>query len=332
MIQLKNSRGRLELLSRAIIPTPVAAIEDGKITDPRQLIGALSQLKQKYRWHSNRINLCLGSQAFYIRRVKLPPLSDNETAKAMRWEIERHFPLTAEEAVLDYCPLNNNPHPSAREYLLAAAPKETADSYADLVESAGFRLQALEILPLSLLRSYLNSEKTNHSKTDSKNAPCRVLLDFGFKDSSILITRGSEYQLYRSLKTGIDHFCRTAIKGGCKDFQAAQRKIYARGTLAEKGLMEVADQLTSKIIQSFNYYTEDSSPSELVLHSLDICGGGAFIPGLATYLEQKTAIRPSLYNPLSSFTGSSLSRQPETFREEAFFPAAHGLALRGWIK
>lgn len=333
MIQLRNSRGRLELCSRAITPTPVDTIEEGKIINPEPLIGALKMLQQKYSWHNNRINLCLGSPVFFIRRVKLPPLTDMEITKAMQWEIERHFPLKAGEAVFDYCQLeNNNPHPSTREYLLTAAFQETADSYADLVESAGFRLQALEILPLSLLRSLLNRKIANQSQTAKKNAPCRVMLDIGFKDSSILITRGSEYQLYRSLKTGIDHFCRAAIKNGCKNFQVAQRKLYARGTLGEKGLINIADQLASKIIQSFNYWAEDSTPSDLELSSLDICGGGAFIPGLAAYLEQKTAIRPSLYNPLSPFTGSCLSDQPETYREEAFFAAAHGLALRGWVK
>ena len=333
MIQLRNSRGRLELSIRAITPTPVDSIEEGNIINPKPLIRVLKQLKQKYSWHNNRINLCLGSQAFFIRRVKLPPLTDMEKTKAMRWEIERHFPLTAKEAVFDYCPVeNNNPDPSAREYLLTAALKENADSYADLVESAGFRLQALEILPLSLFRSLLNRKKANQSQTAKNNAPCRVLLDIGFKDSSILITKGSEYQLYRSLKTGIDHFCQATAKGDCTDYLKAHRKVYTKGSLDERGLTKTADQLTSKIIQSLNYWAEDSSPSEFELHSMDICGGGAFIPGLAAYLEQKLSIKPRLYNPLSSFTGSSLSGQPETYREEAFFSAAHGLAMRGWIK
>jgi len=334
IIQFKNSRGRLELFSRAITQTPLGTIEEGKINDPGPLTEELKQLKQKYSWHSNRVNLCLGSQAFFMRRVQLPPMTEAEKTRAMQFEVERHFPLKAREAVFDYCPVENSkiPSPSAREYLLAAASKETADSYSAVVESAGFNLQSIEILPLSLLRSILNRVTAGRGQPAKKNASCCVLLDLGFKDSSLLIARGREYQIYRSLKTGIDHFCRDAVKGDCTDYQSAHRKVYTKGSLDERGLTKTADQLAAKIIQSLNYWTEQSSLSGSEVHSLEICGGGAFIPGLAAYLEQKLSIKPRLYNPLSTFTGTSLSGQPETYREEAFFPAAQGLALRGWVK
>lgn len=317
-----------------MVRTPVGAIEEGKIVKPDQLIEQLKLLKQNIRWHKNKVNLCLGSQAFFMRRVQLPPMTEAEIQKALRWEVEKHFPLTAKEAVFDYCQVDScrDIKLSAREYLLAAVPKETANAYTAALESAGFKTVSLEIQPLSLLRSLVNRKTAGREHKSKQGTACCVLLEAGFRDSTLLIVRDEEYQLYRSLKIGIDHFCQAALNTNSTDYLKAHRQVYAKGTLDERGLTKTADQLASKILQSLTYWEEQSSLSEPEVQSLEICGGGAFIPGLASHLGQKLSIRPRLYNPLSSFTGTKLSEHPEQYREEALYTAAHGLALRGWIK
>ncbi len=317
-----------------MIPTPDDSIKDGKILEPERLIKQLQQLKQNIRWYKNRVNLCLGPQTFYMRRVQLPPMTEPEISKAMRLEVEKHFPLTAEEAVFDYCPVNCNPgsRPKAREYLLAAAKNNIADSYTAVAESAGFNTAALEIMPLSLLRSLLSKRTSGRSNISNQGPALRVLLDAGFNDSALLITRGEEYQLYRNLKIGLGNFYQAALQANNGNHSKMHRQVYTRVTLAERNLEKTADLFASKIVQSLTYWGEQSSLSEPEVQSFEICGGGAFIPGLATYLGSRLDIKPSLFNPLPFFTGTSFIDNPEQYREESFYTAAFGLALRGWIQ
>jgi len=333
MIQLCHKRGRLCLHCKTISPTPAETFSNGLLVNPDGLSKELARLKEKYRWHKNRINLCLGPQAFYLRRVRLPKMKAKEISKAMFWEVEKHFPLPAADAVFDFCPADSftAEEKQTSDYLLAAVAKDTADKYTAAAAKAGFFSASLDIQPLALFRSLKGSNTGQESRLPEKKA-LRVILDTGFKHSIILITGGNQYLYYRSIKTGIDHFCRALLQGGETDYRSAYRKLYEKSPLEGKNLLSAADMFASKIGQSIAYWADQSECPETALYSMEFCGGGAFIPGLASHIEKKLSLKRFLYNPLSPITGSSLNKQPEIYREETLFPAAYGLALRGWFK
>ncbi len=334
MIQLRHKRGRIYLHSRAISPTPAETINNGHLVNPGVLSRELKRLKEKGRWHKNRVNLCLGPQAFYLRRVRLPKMKTKEIGKAMFWEVEKHFPLPAGEAVFDFCPAGGSgkDEEQTSDYLLAAAAKDTADKYTVAVVEAGFFTASLDILPLALSRSLRGSSAGQEGSRLSKKKTLRVILDTGFKNSVILITGDNQYLYSRSLKTGIDHFIQTLLRGGTTDYRSAYRKLYEKSPLEGKNLLQAADKFAAIIGHSIAYWADQSECPETVLYSIEFCGGGAFIPGLAAHIERKLSLQRYLYNPLSPFTGSSLNEQPEKFREETLFSAAYGLALRGWLR
>ncbi len=339
MIQFRQRRGRVNLHCQAISPTPAEVFEEGAINKPDLLIKALKRLKDKKRWHKNRANLCLGPRAFYLRKVRLPLMTEKERHKAMFWEVEKHFPLAAKEAVFDFCPagsLTENGEQSG-DYLLAAVAKDTADAYTAAAAGAGFLSASLEILPLTLFRSLQNSPRVlggsqKQERILGNRSALRVLLDIGFRDSSIVISRGSLYLYYRNIKTGIDHFCRTLLQSGCVNYRSAYQRVFENGPLESRGLLTAADHFSAKVGQSLAYWADQTECPSSALYSLEFCGGGAFIPGLASCIEQKLALKRCLYNPLAPVTGSGPGKQPEGRREAALYPAAHGLALRGWLK
>ncbi len=333
MIQLCHKRGRLSLHCRAISPTPAETFSDGLLVNPDGLSKELARLKEKYRWHKNKVNLCLGPQAFYLRRVRLPEMKAKEISKAMFWEVEKHFPLPAADAVFAFCPVDSftAEKKQASEYLLAAVAKETADKYTAAAAKAGFFSASLDIQPLALFRS-LKVCNTGQESWLPEKKPLRVILDTGFKQSIILIIGGNQFLYYRSIKTGIDHYCRALLQGGETNYRSAYRKLFEKSPLEGKNLLGAADKFASKIGQSLAYWADHSDYPEGALYSMEFCGGGAFVPGLASHIERTLTLKRFLYNPLSTVTGSSLNKQPDTYREETLFPAAYGLALRGWLK
>lgn len=337
MIQFRHSRGSITLHCRAISATPNEVFEDGFIKNPDLLAEALKRLKEKESWHKNKVNLCLGPQAFYLRKVKLPLMKEKEIRKALFYEAEKHFPIPAKEAVFDFCPAGELcDNGKARAYLLACVAKNTADAYTSTAKKAGFFSASLEILPLALCRSMQNSLPLQISKRPANQAVSltapQVLLDIGFSNSTILIMRGKEYLYYRSIKSGIDYFCTALLAEKNLDYRTAYRQVFESSPLEKRGLLKAAEQYASKVAQSLAYWSDRAENPASTLYSLQFCGGGAFIPGLASHIEKTLALKRYLYNPLAPLTGSKPKTQPEVYRQEALFPAAQGLALRGWIK
>ncbi len=328
MLQLRRSGGGEAVHCLAAAPAPAGALKNGRISSPGLLAERLKQLRLKHPWHKNRVNICLGLQSFYLRRVKLPAMKEAERARAMRWEVEKHFPVSAEDAVFDYCPLESEVSGALNgEYLLAAAAKDTADSYTETVASAGFIPAALEIEPISLLRA-LNSAAY---KTGRPLSLFRVLLNIGFERSALLVSCGGEYQFHRLLNTGLKHFYRSAAeKHGCS-FNRAHRLVFSGKPLAERGLFPAAEQLAGQAAQSISYWFDQAGIPDVELHEFNLCGGGAFIPGLAAFLKNSFPVKPGIYDPL---TGLNINRPAEPggqTQRGALFAGAYGLALRGWL-
>ncbi len=337
MIQFRHSRGRISLYRKAISFTPAETFKDGNIINPALLAEELKRLKEKESWHKNKVNLCLNPQAFYLRRVKLPIMKDKEIQKALFWEVEKHFAIPAKEAIFDFCPAGElKVNGTACDYLLAAVSKNTADTYTSAAKEAGLVSASLEILPLTLCRSMQNSLQLQNFKrsinSTAKPAALKVLLDIGFSNSTIIIMHGSEYLFYRSIKKGIDHFCRALLKENSDNYRSSYQRVYEKASLKARGLLKAADQYASQVSQSLAYWADRSEYPVSTLYSIQFCGGGAFIPGLASHIEQTLSLKRYLYNPLAPLTGSKPGTQPDLYREESLFPAAHGLALRGWIK
>lgn len=336
-VQFSQTRGRVSLHCRAVVPTPGETFRDGAVIDPAPLAEALAKLRRKHRWHKNRAVFGLGAQFFYLRKALLPYMTGSELEKAMFWEVEKQFPLSAKTAVFSYCPAEPfNGKKQPRQYLLAAAAKETSAAYTDAAARAGFFCVSLDVLPLALLRSVqfnsrFRSDQGPEIDSLSKPEP-RALLDIGFKDSAILVSTENRYRFYRNIKTGTDHFCRALEEKVESGEPSALRRLYAGRSLREKGLLETADRFAERIGQSLAYWADQPDQRDHVLRGIEFCGGGAFIPGLAARIEQKLALKRLLYNPLAPFTGSSPEKQAARFREEVLFTAAHGLALRGWLK
>jgi type IV pilus assembly protein PilM len=330
MIQLRSSGKKLYLHQIASVSTPGGSVKNGLISDPGPLIETLTKLRTEQRWHHRRVSIALSPPVYYLRRVNLPPMSDSETSKAMRWEVEKHFPIEADKAVFDYFPAATNipDRSSPKDYILAAADGAVADAYTYAVMEAGLFPASLEILPLSLLRSFTFSE----AYMGGVKTPCRLVLDIGFLHSSLLIVQGNNYHFSRNIKLGVYNFCRAIQDAGGLEFKKSLKLLYSPGTLVDKGLTREAGLLAVKIAQSTAYALEQAKQHETEPGEILLCGGGALIPGLPAYIKQNLSLRPVLFNPLPENLSIPIEHNRVLKPEGALFAAALGLALRGWLR
>jgi type IV pilus assembly protein PilM len=330
IIQLYHNRGNVTIYEKAITATPSGSIREGQILDQKLLIEKLIQIKRKLKFMGNRINLCLGAQAYYLRMIKIPPLSEKEIKLAMRWEVEKHFPLNADDAAFDYCPASpiKKALKGKGSYILAATAKTTADAYTEIAAKAGFNPTALEILPLSLLRLY----RYTLPSADLNEIANIFLLDIGFENSTLTFTRNRTLHFQRQLKFGVKYCIRQAASLYSCDPGQAQKLLFSTEFAEKRGVESTVAMLAEQVAQSISYWFDQiglrgNEPAKLILS-----GGGAAIPGLGSYLEKKLSAQISYHRfPTNDRLNKAYSDNGFNFNQ-SLYAAAYGLALRGWVR
>jgi len=330
MVQLQQKAGNLFLLSHAVMPTPTGTFFAGRVSDPEKLAFKIGQLKKNQNLKGNLVNLGLGPDAHYLRLVELPPLSKRDLQKTLPWEIEKHFPLKAGEAVYDCCPLAESKVPGngSSKYILAAAESRSAAALSATAKKAGFKLLSLEVTPLSLLRS----EALVQSNKPERTGTYRVLLDIGYSSASLLLTGKGMLQYCRHLRIGVVDFIKEVAHARGISLTEALRYIFSYKSQEAGNAMKSAELLAELTAGSIGYHLDQAGSGGTEPNLLVVSGGGAAIPGLLNFLQKKISIKvePQQLPVFSDSRRNTAVRMPPV--NTSIYATAFGLALRGWIR
>lgn len=331
MLQLEQRHGGLRLYGKYQFMPPPGAICSRGIVGQDLVLEQLRQAGQKKQWRSTLACLAMDSQSCYLRTAILPDLKSRELNKALFWEVKKNFPFDADEAVMSYMPIDRDPGPgkTVRKYLLAAALKETADSYTGLVVKAGFTPVSLEI-PLTAILRTISSFHLVPEEREPASTGYRLLVDCGYSTTQLLLIKNSRLCFYRLLHLGIKSFCRLTEPGQNGNISAALRLVYSKLALDKKGLVPVAAKLARDVSESLDYWSDLIKTGPITPVSIEVCGGGILIPGLAAYLWRELGYKPELFRPFQDIDPGG--PEDNCSHHGAFYTAACGLALRGWIR
>ena len=143
---------RLSHISR--VPLPEEALERGVPSDPALMASLVQQLCQEKRIPAHRAAVVLSPDVAYQRIVELPSALTAEQARLYLLDPANGAPLPfpLEQTDFDLYPLPREEDSSSQPYLLIAVPQALIDRVINLLDVAGFELQALELGPFCLLR------------------------------------------------------------------------------------------------------------------------------------------------------------------------------------
>ncbi len=319
LIQLTQTDGAPAVYRYAAVPIPQGYLEGGKNGDPAILSDALKGIIEKTGFRSSRVQLSLPSQVVTLRRLTLPLLYPAEVAKAIRWEAEKHLPLPADETVFDYAFLERRTveDKTILDFMLAAAPKAVARRCTETVLKAGLYPQGLDIALFALRRAMIWCGAI-------KPRPCLVV-HIGAECSDLLILHHERYRFYRPLNIGTNHFSR--------DTAVEKQIMEPAKELCSLNLTGAAVKLAQQIARSLEFYAYETEHVDKHCAAVLLCGGGAMIPGLASFLQEELGIEISLFNPLAPPTLKTCDSSGDAAAATGLlYPIAIGLALRGWIR
>jgi type IV pilus assembly protein PilM len=328
LAQFKQQRSQICLHQYAIYDLPEGAITAGRITDTGAIAERLTWIFKRRRFHKNRVNLCIGSQAIILRQLQLPKMAPRELPAALRFEAEKEIMIPLDEAVIDYIELGERllDGNELLELAVVAAPKDVVNDYLDVILKAGLYPDVIEIESFALQRvlPYIDFTSTGYE------SEALMLLDIGGESSNLVLLDRGSFSFARTLSIGVNHFCRRIAEQREVSFDAARRLLFGSDPFNVEGVQDAADDLVEQVRRSLEFYLYNVEHPQKEIKTIYLCGGGVSIDRLPSFLGFELKVEPKILNP-SKFiqTGRRFIRK-DIEREGHILNIATGLALRGW--
>lgn len=327
--QLGEKDGKLFLRGCRREEIPQGIIEEGEIKNPEELVKYIKLAMDKAAPRSIRSKFVIYSipeTKGFIRVIKIPYAQKDDLENAIFAEVEQLFPVSMEEAYLDWQVLGGQKEEEDLEVLVAVVPQTVVDSYSEVLSMAGLRPVAAEIESIAIARSLI-SEKISQKPT--------LIVDLGKDRTGFIIYKSPSVQFTASIPVCgkelnkaisrqfdisedeaeiIKYKCGLSTRGECK-------KVYEAMDSNLNEMMGYIDRL-------LGYYHEHFS-GEKDIAKVIICGGEARMNGISSLLSLKIKKEIEKGNPWINIISSAQEIPAISRNDSMVFVTVLGLALRG---
>src|SRR5437868_7162337 len=272
-----------------------------EVTREAAMTRALQELLSEMPFGSKIINLCAPGFHTFSKFVKLPPVDTSKVTQIIQYEAQQNVPFPLEEVVWDYQILGAAAS-GELEVLLVAIKSDIVEGLFRVAESAGLRLQLVDVSPAALCNSF----RYNYGDLEG----CTMLLDIGAKTSNLLFfEKGSVYS--RGINIGANSITQDFSKESRLSFAEAEKLKIEEGFVSLGGAYEEPDnphqaaiskiarqvmtRLHIQVNQTIQFYRQQGGtpPQQLFLS-----GGAAIMPYTAQFFAEKLNLPVDYFNPL----------------------------------
>jgi len=284
---------------------------------------AMDELLAEIGSKGRDVNICAPGFHTFSKFVKLPPVDTSKVTQIIQYEAQQNVPFPLEEVVWDYQILGSTPT-GELEVLLVAIKEDVVEGLFKTAESAGLRLQIVDVSPAALCNAF----RYNYGDLDG----CTMLLDIGAKTSNLLFfEKGNVYA--RGINIGANSITQDFAKEAKLPFDEAERIKIAEGFVSLGGAYEEPDspnqaaiskiarqvltRLHIQVNQTIQFYRgqQGGSPPD----RLFLSGGATSMPYTAQFFSEKLNLPVEYFNPLRN-----IQLDPDLNREE-LAKVAHSL-------
>ena len=260
----------------------------------RELATGLKSLKEKVRYS-------MSGQSVFTRFIKLPPLDEDNIDELVKFEAQQHVPFPIDEVVWDWQLLDSTG--PEKEVALVAIKDDALTEINETVAEAGLGTKEVDAAPMALYNAF----RYNYPEV----VESVLLMDVGAKATNLVYIEGNRL-FTRSIAVGAASITTAISKEYNITFAEAEAQKVTNGMVSLGGghteqLDEAAAQLATvirnalnrlpaEVARTNNYYRsqhDGTAPTKVYL-----AGGGANLPYLSEFLEEKLRVPIELFNPL----------------------------------
>ena len=280
-----------------------------------KLIGSLSTV---------RAAVSLPNSHSFSRILTLPKMDENDLANAVRLEVDQSIPHPIDELYYDYSIVTENKESGEREIQVVATPCDIVDSYMQLFEALGLEVALIEPNISAVTRIVVSAE--DHDAAS-------LIVDIGSTACDLTVFDGSAVRVTGTIDSSSERITdNIAEKLGVERGKAQNIKTRYGLDVSKKQteIIEAAkpelNKLVNEIRKVMRYFADkgrngDGKPIGQII----ILGGGANLPGLSSYLTDRTRVPTRLCAPWNNISFGKL--QPPHELESTLYTTASGLGL-----
>jgi len=297
---------------------PAGYFEGGEIKKEKEVVQIIKNLIKEQHISTPYVVAVLPETKTFIKTIAIPQKEKNNIEKIIEKEIESSIPIKIKDVYLDWKIINK--HDDKINILVGLSIKSIIDSYVRVLKMAGLRPVSLEIESIAILRSLIKKEEC---PTQSL-----AIIDLGATRSSLIIVNQEIIQLTISLPHAGANLTQNIADELKISFEEAQKikKNFQKdqnNEVVAKNIKIFFNNLTLSLINHLKFYEENSGNK---IEKIIVCGGGANLPGLISYFEEKLNIKTTKGNPWVNISEKKL---PLPEDELTIYTTAIGLALKG---
>lgn len=330
----RAEQGRLFGIARADLPDGL--VFQGRVQDSDGLAKALSNLLHAgpaRKLFAKAAAMTLPEEQCFIRIIRVPVLSAGELEQAIHWEADAAIPLPQGEAVVSWQVIGPTTNGEQLEVLVSGAPRDLAESYADMLRRVPLTPVVFEPESFAIARALLRQEDRD----------AVLILDLGREHSGVIITHDRVVRVTANIPIAARLFTEriSAVKKlSLKQAEELKRKdgigTEREGPAIRAILEPVLAELTEQIRQFFTFFethenvqkgqapaggkTGELSAGGTIARVL-LTGGDALMKGLPEYLAQALRVPVNIGDPFRNY-----AKIPKRTERHPLYTTVAGLA------
>ena len=294
-----------------------------------QMKVAVEELAGKLRLSKSSVWYAVAGHTVFTRFVKLPPVQGDKMEQIVEFEARQNVPFPINEVVWDYEVINGE-DAIEPEVVLVAIKGDALNDVNDQIVANGLGTSGVDLAPMALYNAY------RYSYPDVDEPV--VIVDLGARSTNLVFAEEGR-MFARNILVGGATVTNQISKefglgfGDAEDQKRGQGFVAFGGAVEEhsdpaiaalsKVIRNAMTRLHSEVMRTINYYR--SQQGGTAPRRVFLAGGGASMPGMVEFFQEKLKLPVELFNPLR---GVQMDRGADAGADAACMGEAVGLALR----
>jgi type IV pilus assembly protein PilM len=288
----------------------------------------LKLLLEKMKPNTQEVVASLPGFSAFTTVIDFPSMNPTDLARAIEFKAKEYIPLPLSEVALDWMKVGSYTDEKGfknDQVLLISVPQEQIKKYQNLFKAVGLSLKALEIEPLSLVRSVIAGDPTP-----------TLIIDIGSRSTSMVVADHGELRFAAQVDTaGASLTQAISASLGLNPIRAEELKR-ERGILSSGPQQELSTIITPFLdaiineVKRFERAYESQFVGAAKFERIMLAGGGANLLGIEKYISSIFGIPTVKAAPFTKFEYPG-SLEPLVSELNPLLGVSLGLALREYF-
>ena len=325
-VELKKSRGEVELVHIGLEPLASDIVVDSMIVDSGSVSSAITKIFNENNIKSKAVATSVSGHSVIVKRIPMATMDDSELAASISTEAAQHIPFDIADVNVDYQILSEDSGPQM-DVLLVAVKKDKILNYTNVLSLAGKSAAVVDIDAFALQNCYEYNYEPSPSSTVA-------LLNLGASVMNINIVKGTTPLFTRDVSVGGNQYTDSLQKELDLSFDDAESLKLGNkvGTVSEDAKAPILQQVTEIIVleiqKTFDFFRATAAGEHI--ERIYLAGGSAKVPGLMEALRQEFSLPVEMLNPFQRIQAATGVATDLIDRNAGQLAIAVGLALRSF--